>query len=946
MTSRKGKSPYFRVFSVLFWCGTLLLTAMSHSLAQAPADPIAAGFKNVPPEARLRMFWRIFGPAWTREEIEYQFDQLQQAGVGGVMTCFTYPVALDDPAHGIQNQRFLAPTFLETLRYAAERARKQNLEFGVCGGTGWPFGGPTVSLHDAAQRLRAEALHPLPDDSGYALPKLRDGEHCLAVFCGKRDVTAALHGDRLEVPPSPAEPCQAFIAGPTYMAVKRPALGGEGYVLDHFSRAATQRYLNTVVAPLLAAAPDGRIRSLFCDSLEVYNANWTHDFPAQFKRRRGYDPIPHLPELFDDRSPAAPDLRFDWWRTAAELAEEEFARTVHAWCRGHQVAFALEPYGTPSLSLASARYCDVPWGEQYEWKGFSFSRFAASAGHLAGKKVIGAEAWTWIGLPNRLADSLSDLKLCSDLHFLAGENELTGVDFPYSPRSAGVPGWTPYYGPVLNQNNPQWPFFSYLAGYVNRCQWLLRQGRPVADVALYVPAEDAFANGATDQMLLDFQLRDRLASGVLTDEFGLQKAFRHHSDVVYTLLTNGYNFDGIDFSAMNALTRVQGKTLAAGDGRYSILLLPNLAGMDPAALEKAARFCRAGGTIIATRRLPDRVYGFGQEKATQRLRALIRELFGPEAVARTTSTRADKEAPSLSVHSYGKGKAIFAPDEREALEDALAQAAVGPDVRLSPFQPEVSHVHRHAGDRDFYFLANVGESEASFLADFRVAGRAAFRWDPMDGSIAPMPVHAQTPGRTQIALTLPPRGSLFLCFAAGTPHLQLTEGPRVSMTAHPLEIAWHVTFDGPDAPPPYESPMLNSWTQWPGARFFSGRAIYTGTFTQPSVVPDRAILRFHEVHEAAEVQVNGHLAGAVWMPPYELDVARYLRSGENTLRITVANLPVNRVLGLPDPDLQLLRAVFGNRFPAPEEKRLLAEPLPSGLIGNLTLQTASQKGNE
>src|SRR5262249_15606350 len=163
----------------------------------------------------------------------------------------------------------------------------------------------------------------------------------------------------------------------------------------------------------------------------VYGANWTHDFPAQFRKRRGYDLIPHLPELFDDRAPATQDLRFDFWRTLAELAEEEFAKPVQAWCRQHGLPFALEAYGTPSMGLTGARYCDIPWGEQYEWKGFSFSRFAASGGHLAGKRIIGAEAWTWTGIPNRLADSLSDLKLCSDLHFLAGENELTGVDFPY-----------------------------------------------------------------------------------------------------------------------------------------------------------------------------------------------------------------------------------------------------------------------------------------------------------------------------------------------------------------------------------------------------------------------------------------------------------------------------------------------------------------------------------
>ena len=68
---------------------------------RASLDPIAAGFREVPMEARLRLFWRIFGPAWAREEIDVQLAELRRVGVGGVMTCFTYPVALDDPAAGL-----------------------------------------------------------------------------------------------------------------------------------------------------------------------------------------------------------------------------------------------------------------------------------------------------------------------------------------------------------------------------------------------------------------------------------------------------------------------------------------------------------------------------------------------------------------------------------------------------------------------------------------------------------------------------------------------------------------------------------------------------------------------------------------------------------------------------------------------------------------------------
>jgi hypothetical protein len=941
---------------LLLILGGLLLATRGQSRAQPNGaigvDPIAQGFKNVPPEARLRMFWRIFGPAWERTEIDYQLDELHKAGVGGVMTCFTYPVSVDDPAQGIHNDRFLSSTFLDTLHYAAAAAHKRDISFGICGGTGWPFGGPTVSLHDAAQRIRMMAISATGDC--YPLPKLRAEERIVAAFAGVKEVTDRITGDRIPAQ-LPADSLLVFIAGPTGMQVKRAALGGEGYVVDHLSREATQRYLDSVITPLAGSTPSTPIDSLFCDSLEVYRTNWTHDFPAQFRKRRGYDLIPHLPELFaQPGQPTTPKLRFDFWRTVAELAEEEFAATVHRWCREHHVAFVLEAYGTPSMGFTAARYCDVPWGEQYEWKGFSFSRFAASGGHLAGKKIIGAEAWTWTGLPNRLADSLQDLKLCSDLHFLAGENELTGVDFPYSPRSVPAPGWTPYYGPVINWNNPQWPYFPYLAAYINRCQWLLRQGRPVADVALYTPTEDAFAQASMEQLLLDFQLRDRFATGELTDEFGLKKAFKHHSNSISAILESGYNYDGIDFFAVNKLAHVESGQLVAGDGRYRIVVVPPLAAIHRKAFLTLCRLARSGGTVIFIAHLPQSAYDdVGRAPDTALIHSLERQM---------QSNPAADEKPGAEVRRYalGKGMILVAANDDGALRAALAAVEIpgaqqGPDVKLFSIAPaggyaeaNISHVHRSVGRRDFYFLANMGDREANFRARFRADGRAVSLWNPMTGAISARNATLRPNGDAQrspeVVLNLPSHGSIFVCIGPQPMRQRMT--PIQTATAqnerHLLPIHWKVAFNGPDAPPPYETDQLTSWTEWPGAKYFSGQATYTGSFTldQP---PPHSHVRFARVCEAGEVWINDRPAGAVWMPPYDVDASGLLRSGVNTIRITVGNLPVNRVLGLPDPDLAALHAVYGERFPAPEEKHLMSQPAPSGLIGDLLLVTETRQ---
>lgn len=101
-------------------------------------DALANGFGNVPAEARMRMFWRVFGPAWEPGEIDYQFRLMKAAGIGGILTFFFYPVALDNPQAGIHNDKLGSPEFLKMLGLAAQKAKDTGLRFSVAGGSGWP----------------------------------------------------------------------------------------------------------------------------------------------------------------------------------------------------------------------------------------------------------------------------------------------------------------------------------------------------------------------------------------------------------------------------------------------------------------------------------------------------------------------------------------------------------------------------------------------------------------------------------------------------------------------------------------------------------------------------------------------------------------------------------------------------------------------------------------
>ncbi len=287
-----------------------------------------------------------------------------------------------------------------------------------------------------------------------------------------------------------------FISSRTGMTVKRPAIGAEGFVLDHYSQQAIDTHLHAVGDRLLQAFDTHPPYAVFCDSLEDYGSDWTPDLLEQFRTRRGYDITPYLPALVGDAGPDTAAIRHDWGRTLTELANERFLQPMHAWARQHGTLLRAQVYGYPPVTLSSNRYADLPEGEGKAtinmWREFSDTRWASSAGHLFGSNIISSETWTWLHSPAFRATPL-DMKAEADLHFLQGINQLVGHGWPYSPEIAGDPGWRMYAAAALNAHNPWFFAMPDLTKYLQRVSFALRQGKPANDVALLLPNDDVWA---------------------------------------------------------------------------------------------------------------------------------------------------------------------------------------------------------------------------------------------------------------------------------------------------------------------------------------------------------------------------------------------------------------------------------------------------------------------
>jgi hypothetical protein len=882
-----------------------LLFAAASVWAAGPSNlsGLKAAFANPPDDARIMMRWWWFGPAVEKQEIERELRVMKQGGIGGVEVQPVYPLELDDPARGFRNLPYGSPGFLDMLRFTGEKARELGMRMDITLGSGWPYGGPHIPITEASGRLRWDRV--APKSRRVPLPARMHGESFIAAFSA--DTKRELHDIRdgvLWLPESDPLPNEVwfFIAGRTGMQVKRPSVGAEGFVLDHYSRTAIENHLRTVADPMMRALGENRPYAVFCDSLEVYGADWTGDFLEEFRKRRGYDLKPHLPALVSETGAETRRIRHDWGRTLTELYEERFMTPLRDWAKAHETRFRIQGYGLPPATISSNAVADLPEGEGSQWKVLRASRWAASASHIYGGPVTSSETWTWLHSPAFRATPL-DIKAEADLHFLQGINQLVGHGWPYTPPGEPYPGWRFYAAAVFDEKNPWWIVMPELSRYLQRISFLLRQGRPANDVALYLPNADGWAHLAPGRVHLIETLRELIGP-----------------DVVAKILDAGYGLDFFDDGALESVGRVEGNRLLLGQNPYRIVVLPGVETMPASTIRKLDEFIRGGGVVIATRRLPDSAPGLN-------------------------AAAADSEYVRVTA-----GKLQLVRDEAH-LGDAL-HAALAPDLALSPTVPEIGFVHRSAPFAELYFVANSSNQRQRVRATFHAGELEPEQWDAMTGEAAAGQVLARGEGAVTLALDLEPYGSRVVVFSkhrSGNPAPGQT-GTGVVLAD--LSSGWTVRFG--DSGPVVNMDRLRSWTEDEHTRFFSGVATYERDFDAPAT-GGRYQLNFGEgtaiepgalrngmrtwldppVREAAVVYVNSTRAGTLWCPPYVLDISNLVKAGRNHLRVEVANLALNYMSGRPLPSYRLLNLRYGVRFEPQDMDQV--QPIAAGLLGPIQL---------
>ena len=738
---------------------TVLLSLPSFLPTAAHADALDRGFRQPPPDARPWVYWFWLNGNITRDGITADLEAMKRVGVGGVL------IMEVDQGAPVGPVDFMGERWRGLFQHVHAEARRLGLEVNMNNDAGWNgSGGPWIKPEQSMQEVvwtETDVAGPQRFEGGLSQPQTTAGFY--------RDITVlafpAVGDYRIPNIESKAafqkrgsrKPAQADLApeaviqrdaivnlteqmdasgklvwdvpagrwtivrfGHTSTGVENsPApKTGRGLECDKLSKEGIETSFAGMMAKLAAdtGIKPGQhkpgVVATHIDSWENGSQNWTARMREEFQQRRGYDLLPFLP-VMTGRVVGSLEIseRFLWdlRRTISELVIENYAGHMHRLANAAGLRFTVEAYGSPCDAIPYGGQSDEPMGEFWTPSGaIETCRGMASAGHVYGKRIIGAEAFTSADR-ERWLEHPAILKSYGDRAFCEGINRFVFHRYALQPWTDGRrPGMTmgPW-GQHYERTQTWWEWTPAWHLYLARCQYLLRQGLFVADIC-------------------------RVQAEAPPQGFGYYE--RH-----------GYDWDECGAEVVLTRMAVKDGRIVLPDGMsYRVLVLPWSQTMTPGLLRKVKELVQSGATVLGPRpSASPSLSGFPQ--CDDEVKQLAAELWG------------DADGSGVKEHRFGKGRVVWS----NAPEKVLAESGVPADFTAG--QP-LRYIHRSTAPAEIYFVANLRPYEFTTTCSFRVVGRIPELWWPDSGRIERAAMWEEEDGVTRVVVPFGPSGSVFVVF--------------------------------------------------------------------------------------------------------------------------------------------------------------------------------------
>ena len=844
MLSMRGKSLYI-----------LALALMSATGILAQSWPTAA------PEAKPGARWWWMGSAVTKPDLEWNMGEYAKAGIGALEVTPIYGV-IGNEANELQ---YLSEEWMDAFKFTQEQGEKDGILIDMNLGTGWPFGGPEISIDDAASKLvyvdltadgsqlRSDGIDVSVKDSKekqYAKLSrimaytLEDGKVASSTsLLDKVDGgEVSLSEDGIlkwkKANKKLSYRILAIYCSKTRQKVKRAAPGGEGYVMDHFDKDVVRKYFDKydeAFSKYGKKDSNGKViwpHSLFNDSYEVYGADWTPTLFEEFEKRRGYKLEDHMLELLGLVEEKDEKTLVDYRETLGEMLLENFTEQWTEWAHSHGAKTRNQAHGSPANLIDVYSAVDIP-----EIEGFGLSelgikglrtdkgntrkndsdvsmfKYASSAAHINGKNLVSSETFTW--LTEHFRTSLSQCKPDLDLMFTCGINNVYFHGTTFSPKDYPWPGYKFYASIDMSPTNSIWHDAPYFFTYIERCQSFLQMGEPDNDFLVYLPIRDMLAQ-RTKSLIMQFTIHDM---GRLAPDF---------KKSILSINGNGFDCDYISDKYLLTTTYKDGMLETAAGTRYKALILPSESERMTEEVKSHIESLKSQGACII----------IGTEASE------LSKAAEPEPIRLIKGMRALRRKNSSGYHYFIANLSSKDVSQRVKLSVDLA------DARL--FDPLTGKIYK-ADINDEGIMLNLRSGESVILQTYD---------NPLDGESPAKP--------------------------------QTTDNEKV------IDGKWTLTFveSSPKVEAIFSLDSLSTWENLDddSVKITMGTGSYATTLRLSEEDAEKNwAIDLGDVRESARVYINDVLIGCAWAAPFVLECGDNLKAGDNEIRIEVTNLPANRI---------------------------------------------------
>jgi len=971
----------------------LALAAVIASSAAAAESQLEKDFHNPPVKTRPYVWWHWMGSNFSKEGITKDLEAMKASGIGGA-TIFNIASAVQESHKPTLNnpwpdQTYRSPKYWEAVRHAAAEAQRLGLEVGLHNTVGYSTtGGPWIDEEKNMQQLASKSVTieggkrvsveiPRPNPvvyrgwgaSGKSFPYFKDIAVLAVPASGDIDpaktidLTASFKDGKLTWD-APAGNWQVFrLCHVPTGASPHPVpddLIGKTLEVDKMSLEQNRFHWDTVIEPMkqhLGPYLGKSFRHFLIDSYEAGNQNWTPAFREEFRKRKGYDPLPWLLTA-EKRTVGNKELsarfKWDWDDVIRTLYYENGWLTGVGKMKAVGMDLQFEPYGGPFDTVEGTALADIPMGEFWTGGKGGINGNVVAAARAAGRTVVGAEAFTGPPTLSKWSETPAFLKPSANGTFLSGANRMVlhhWVHQPFDDRykpGMGMGWWGTHFNRHQTWAKDGTAFFQYLG----RCQALLQAGETPSDFVSVGKSQGGditswreFRGGMTvrDGRILLSSGRTYSFLGIPHDGRLLPGDVRKITE----LLEQGATIACAKPSGSPGLSgypesdaEVKSSTLWNGGpvrdvGKGKLHTKGDVAAViRDLGITPIARIDGASGVGVTARNTKDETLFFiantngspASFTASLRIGGKRPELWdavdGSIRFAPVWRTKDDRTEVDLTLDGYQSVFVVFR-DSKPAADHVVSVQSKASD---KPLEITKARFGSPKGDRWMDVTARLRELAANGALRVPSVNPGTFGRDPVPNVVKQLEVEYNLGGesrtltikegdaldlgtpaaRAALDLSAAADGSVTATSAAATSaELVFASGKRQPVTlsapAAPVAIhgPWNVELVSPvETKRSIQLPGLVNLAEHsdPSVKYFSGTATYSLKFEIQNPKSPMT-LDLGQVRDLARVKVNGKDLGVLWHPPFKLDISSALKPGANQLEIAVTNTWHNRLVG-------------------------------------------------